>query len=582
MELTEYFTLLDLGETLDFSETENKLLKFAVLSDSSTQQFTKVLKALFFQKGTKAQIYESNYDSFANEVLNPSSPLFDFKPKQVLLLFSTQKYREEFLEASVENKNNFAEQRISILKNYCRVLEELRVQVIVNTFPLPVERQFGNYSLRTSQSLYASIVEFNRKLVELTSTHSSVSLLDCMYLSAKIGSENFFNEKLWVMAKSFCDNAYLPTVAKEVVSISRNLDGATSKCVVVDLDNTLWGGIIADDGLEGIEVGRTGAGESHLALQRYLLSLKQRGYFLAVCSKNEERNAKLPFEKHNEMLLKLEDFSVFIANWRPKSENIFSIAKQLNISTSSIVFLDDSGFERDEVRTRLPDVEVPELPEDPADYVSQLEQGGYFETMAISKEDLLRSQSPTLESMVELQSRFQSFEDYLSHLEMKLEVRRFNPVDLPRIAQLIQRSNQFNVRTQRYTLSQCEKVMLEKEKFITFSFSLKDKLTDYGLIAIVVAGWENQVLKVDELLMSCRVLKRGVEEYLLNQLVSFAASKSCTSINIDFIKTEKNQLARDYIENSGFKKMPNTESYFLDLKTFQPFNCYFKEVSLHE
>ena len=348
----------------------------------------------------------------------------------------------------------------------------------------------------------------------------------------------------------------LPEVAKQVVDIIKALNGKIKKCVVLDLDNTLWGGVIGDDGLKSIQIGELGLGHAFSEFQMWLKELKNRGIILTVCSKNNEDIAKEPFEKHPEMVLRLEDISMFVANWQDKASNIKHIQETINIGMDSLVFIDDNPFERNLVKELIPDITVPDLPEDPAMYLSYLKSLNLFETASYSENDKDRTKQYQAEvGRATMQSSFEDFNDYLKSLQMVATAHEFNEFEIPRISQLTQRSNQFNLRTIRYTEAEIEEI-LRNDKYLTLSFSLKDKFGDYGLISVVIMEKKDkETLFLDTWLMSCRVLKRGMEEFIINTIIETAKKKGFKKVVGEYIKTPKNAMVEKIYSNLGFKEV---------------------------
>ena len=346
---------------------------------------------------------------------------------------------------------------------------------------------------------------------------------------------------------------FLPPVAKAVTDIIKAVSGTFKKCLILDLDNTVWGGVIGDDGMEGIQVGELGMGHAFDALQEWARELKQRGIILAVCSKNEEETAKKPFRDHPEMTLGLEDIAVFVANWNNKADNIKSIQATLNIGFDSMVFVDDNPFERNLVREHLPAVTVPELPEDPAMYVPFLRSLNLFETASYSEEDLERTKQYQQEiARTDLQKSFTNIDEYLKSLEMVSVVKPFDDFNTPRVAQLTQRSNQFNLRTIRYTEADIEQ-MSRSAKFFTLSFNLEDKFGDHGLIGLVILEkLDDRTAFIETWIMSCRVLKRGVEEFIVNQMAHLARTNGFSRLLGEFIPSTKNNMVKDLYAQMGF------------------------------
>jgi FkbH-like protein len=312
--------------------------------------------------------------------------------------------------------------------------------------------------------------------------------------------------------------------------------------------------------------------------QRWLKQLKERGVLLAVCSKNNEAIAKEPFETHPDMVIRLEDISIFVANWEDKATNIRYIQSQLNIGMDSLVFVDDNPFERNLVRSQIPDIEVPELPEDPAQYLSYLQEKNYFEAVSFSREDTLRTSQYRAEiKRVDLQKQYNSIDDYLKSLEMEAEAKPFGPFQIPRIAQLTQRSNQFNLRTIRYSEADISAIA-ESDKHLTFYFTLKDKFGDHGLISVVILEKRDMTsLFVDTWIMSCRVLKRGLEEFIMNKVVQVAKANNYTTVIGEYLRTPKNDMVSNIYTTMGFEKKSDT-TFVLDTGTFIPYKNHIKEI----
>jgi FkbH-like protein len=343
---------------------------------------------------------------------------------------------------------------------------------------------------------------------------------------------------------------------------------------VLDLDNTLWGGVVADDGLEGIELGDTSPrGEAFKAFQKYIASLKQRGVLLAVCSKNDLARAAEPFEKHPDMVLKMEDFVCFQANWEPKSENLRAMASELNLGLDSLVFVDDNPAEIEIVRQFVPEVTTILLGPNPSDYVAQLADCRLFEPRSITGEDAERtSQYRSAAQRQALEASVTDMAAYLETLQMEAIITEFTPVDVPRLSQLINKSNQFNLTTRRRSEAEVIAVMNAPEE-IGFSVRLKDRFGDHGLISIVVGTHAGETLQIDTWLMSCRVLKRGVEAEVLNELVRLAKVLNCQRLLGTFLPTPKNEMVRDFYGQMGFTLTIESEmkrEFELRLENFQP------------
>src|SRR5258707_2253823 len=427
-----------------------------------------------------------------------------------------------------------------------------KAAILQSTYVMPYERFFGNFDHKAPGSLYAVAAWLNARVAEEARSRAHVLIHDVEAVASWIGRRTWSDDRLWDMAKSFCVFDQLPYVAKNIVDIVMCLRGRVVKCVVLDLDNTLWGGVIGDDGVDGIKLSAHGDGEPFYRLQAYLKELLKRGVLLAVTSKNEMENALLPFEKHPDMLLKRDDISVFVANWNDKAENIRSIRDTLNIGLDSMLFLDDNPFERNLVRGVLPAVIVPELPEDPADYVRAISELNLFETVSFSAEDLRRADLYREEAVRRSeQAQFANADDFLKSLDMRMVAARFDRFQLPRIAQLIQRSNQFNLTTHRYTEAECEALMNDASVLPLYA-KLSDRLGDHGLIGLVVLSPEGEEMVIRDWLMSCRVLARGVEQQLMNMVVAEAQSRGCTRVRGEYTRTAKNGMVSEFFAQFGF------------------------------
>lgn len=534
-------------------------LRVALLSDAATQLLVPVLRELFRRAGIAAEIYEAPFAAIELEVFNPSSEFYAFKPDMVVLLNSTQALRAAFFQQGASS-NFVREVEGRIVGVWDAIRSNTSALMIQSTYVMPYERLFGNYDLKHAVSWSSAAAEINRRIVLSARERNNVLVNDVDGLASWIGRRTWFDERFWDLAKSFCATEHLPALARNIIDIALAARGRAVKCIILDLDNTLWGGIVGDDGVDGIQLSAHGDGEAFHRFQSFLLGLKRRGILLCVCSKNEHAAAIKPFEEHPDMVLRKDDVTIFVANWENKAENIKRIRESLEIGYDSIVFLDDNPFERNSVRAILPDVIVPELPEDPADYIKALSELNLFETTSASAEDSSRADLYRAEfERRSAASTFSNFEEYLHSLKMTIEVARFGPSRLSRIAQLLQRSNQFNLTTHRYNERECE-TMMQDASCIPLYGCLRDRFGDHGLISIIVARPDPSagVLEVTDWLMSCRVLARGVEEYLMNYVVSEAARLNLEVVAGTYIPTAKNAMVREFLAKFGFQKVRET------------------------
>jgi FkbH-like protein len=531
-------------------------LRIALLSDAATQLLVPLLRDALRRGGISAEIYEAPFAATELEVFNPSSDLYAFTPDVVVLLNCTQALRSAFLQR--ETSPAFVEEvEARIVGVWNAIHSNTSARIIQSNYVAPYERLFGNYELKHAGSWSSAVAEINRRIVLAAREHSNVLLNDMDGLASWLGRRAWFDERFWDLAKCCCAVEYLPALARNISDIVLAGRGRAVKCVIVDLDNTLWGGVVGDDGLDGLELSAHGNGEAFHRFQSFLLGLKQRGILLCVCSKNEYAAAIKPFEEHPEMVLRKDDITVFVANWENKADNVRRIRDSLAIGYDAMVFIDDNPFERNAVRALLPDVIVPELPEDPADYTKALSELNLFEATAFTAEDNQRASLYRAEcERRSAAGAFSNFEEYLEWLNMRIEVARFEPSRLRRITQLLQRSNQFNLTTHRYNESECETMMLDLTCIPLYA-SLRDRFGDHGLISIIVARADLAAgsLDITDWLMSCRVLARGVEEYLMNYVIREAARLNLECVAGTYVPSAKNAMVRDFFARFGFTRV---------------------------
>jgi FkbH-like protein len=575
----DYGRLVKKSKKLDSAATGANL-RIAILADAASQQFVPLLRTLFHENGVRVEIYEGAFDAIELEVLNPSSGLYQFRPDAVILANCTQALRARYYRSGAERFLEEAADRIALAWSAIQSYSPARI--VQCNFPLPYERQFGHYDLKVPQSFYSAVGMLNARIAAEAQEHGNVLMCDVEAIASYAGRRQWFDDRLWNMSKAFCRLDHLPLVAQALVEILLSTMGRIVKCVVLDLDNTLWGGVVGDDGPNGIAIGAHGDGEAFYHFQQFLLSLQRRGILLAVCSKNNPENALAPFLENPNMVLKRGHITVFVANWQNKADNIRAIRDTLEIGFDSMVFLDDNPFERNLVRQYLPDVIVPDLPEDPADYVRVLCELNLFEVASFSNEDLVRADLYRQEAeRRDLRCNFSSIDGFLQSLEMKIEVVEFEKSRIPRIAQLIQRSNQFNLTTRRHSEAECERMMRDRTHFIPLCASLSDRFGGHGLISIVILRKDVDELVVNDWLMSCRVLNRGVEQFLMNRVVEIARQAGFKTITGEYRPTAKNGMVKEFFAGFGFKAAGERDGgvlWRLDPETYRQQTTYVNEI----
>ncbi len=570
----ENITFQTLKKNLKKDFSSLKVIKMAVLGDSATQMFVQAIKGYGYEVGIKFEVFEADYDQIELQAYDSGSELYEFKPDYILIFYCANKLLKNFGKLLVENKPAFAKNQIDKVQQlYQTITSQIKSKILFFNFNEIDDGVFGNYANKTNVSFLYQLRKINYELMNLAQELKNLFVLDINSLQARYGYNFVTENKIYINTDILFTIDFLPVVAKAAVDIIQSINGKFNKCLILDLDNTTWGGIIGDDGVENIQIGDLGIGKAFSELQLWAKQLKQRGIILAVCSKNDEHIAKEPFEKHPDMILKLDDIAVFVANWNNKADNIRYIQSILNIGFDSMVFLDDNPFERNMVRTNIPDITIPELPEDPAEYLNYIRTLNLFETASFTNEDEQRTKQYQEEAGRSiLQQQFTNETDFLKSLNMISLVEPFNKFNIPRVAQLSQRSNQFNLRTVRYTEEEALNVTKDSDSY-TLAFSLSDKYGDYGLISLVIMkSTKPGTLFIDTWIMSCRVLKRNMENFVLNTIVNTAMENGYALLEGEYIPTAKNGMVKNHYQDLGFTF--DGQNWRMDLGEYLQRECY--------
>ena len=555
-------------------------VKLAVLGNVATQFLSVAIEGCGKLRGLNLQVFDADYDQIDAQLLDEASEVCAFKPDAVLLYLSTDRLYEDYLDLPFSARVSLADAVMERVTRYVDLAEKnTKARVLVMNFTEIDDKGLGQYSARTKQSFVYQIRKLNALLQEMMAQHAEVFPVDLAAVQNRMGRDAFYDARLYYSSKMPVALNALPDVARAVTDVLVAMQGRIKKCVVLDLDNTLWGGVIGDDGMNGIELGELGKGHVYTNLQRWLKALKDFGIILAVCSKNDEAIAKEPFEKHEDMVLRLSDIALFVANWEDKASNIRLIQQTLNIGMDSIVFLDDNAFERNLVREKCEGITVPELPDDPAEWLSFLQRENYFETASftgVSEDRTAQYQAEFLRKQSE--ASYASIDDYLASLEMTGEAKVFDAEHTARIAQLTQRSNQFNLRTVRYTEEEVARLMDDPD-IVTRYYTLRDKFGDHGLIGVaILRRTDEKTMFIDTWLMSCRVLKRTMEAYVVNDLVEVARSAGCQDLCAEYLPTAKNRMVSKIYDTFGFsltEETPDGEKrYTLAVEAYAPHKTF--------
>lgn len=551
-------------------------LRYVLLGDCATQLLAMALRGAAYAASYDLELLDTDYDQIRAQITDPSSELYAHDPEGVIIVMCTERLYEAFHDTPLSERESFAENKLSEMVSYWDRLHDAGgIRILQYNFPELDDGLYGNLSSQVKSSFLYQQRLLNLMLADQAASHPGVFLIDIASIQGRIGRSALHDERLYASAKlSFMPDA-LGFIAEKTIAMIRALKGSVKKCVVLDLDNTLWGGVVGDDGLEGIHIGELGSGHAFYEFQRWLKELKNRGILLCVCSKNDEDKAKEPFEKHPEMVLRTEDIALFVANWEDKASNIRHISELLNLGLDSFVFIDDNPFERELVRSMLPEVTVPDIPEDPAFYVSFLSSLNLFDTASFSAADADRTGQYRAEAgRRSTQAQYADYDEYLKSLEMKADCGAFTAFHYPRIAQLSQRSNQFNLRTKRYTEDDIRRFS-ESCDYLTLYFCLKDKFGDHGLISAAIMKKDGRNFFIDTWIMSCRVLKRGMEEYIINRVIAAAKEAGAEYVIGEYLPTPKNSMVADIYTRMGFTPMEDRSGCFIiSCDGFAPLKTY--------
>jgi FkbH-like protein len=560
--------LTKLAKALDRLRAGSKSLsplvpfKLAILSNSTTDMIVPALVASALRYGIALDVIQPSYDQVAQEALTPDSKVNSSKPDAVLFALD---YRALPLKLSLgdpDASSATVQGTIGYLQALSNgIKSNSNALCIFQSFAPPVETLFGSLDRALPGTRRNLVENINRELADYVLGSGDV-LLDIAGVAETVGLADWHNPQLWNMAKFAFSDELIPLYADYVARTIASIRGKSRKVLILDLDNTVWGGVIGDDGLEGIKVAQGDAqGEAHLAVQRMALDLRQRGIVLAVSSKNTDEIARQPFEKHPEMLLKLDHIAVFQANWNDKATNIQAIANELSLGLDSMVFLDDNPVERGLVRQLLPQVAVPELPEEAAFYARTLAAGGYFEAVAFATEDLKRAGFYQDNARrVTLQKQAGGVDAYLASLDMTIQFQPFDVTGRARIVQLINKSNQYNLTTRRYTDPEVAQAEADPEVF-TLQVRLTDVFGDNGMISVLICRpGEPEVWEIDTWLMSCRVLGRKVEHMVLREILEHARAAGIKKLLGVYKPTDRNKLVMDHYSKLGFTNVAEEES----------------------
>lgn len=534
--------------------------KIAVLGGSTTHDIIRVLELFLLDQGIEPVFYESEYAMYWQDAMFENPELKEFSP-DIIYIHTSNRNIINFPQMD-DTREMVMEKEESAFEHFQVMWDKLRENyacpIIQNNFEMPFYRILGNKDAVDVHGRIHFLNRLNEKFYEYAENHENFYINDIQYLSSCYGLDKWADPFFWHMYKyALCLDA-IPNLAFNVSNIIKSIYGKNKKALVLDLDNTLWGGIVGDDGVENLEIGQeTSVGQVYSEFQNYIKAQKQLGVMLNVNSKNEEENA-LAGLQHPDGILKPDDFIIIKANWDPKSKNLLDIASELNILSDSLVFVDDNPAEREIVRQQVSGTAVPEIG-NPEEYIRVLDHSGFFEVTKLSEDDRNRNEMYKANAMRKQQEQsFADYKDYLKSLEMKAVIAPFEAMYMARIAQLTNKSNQFNLTTKRFSQSEIENIAMDA-RFITLYGKLEDKFGDNGVVSVVIGEKEDNMLHIRLWLMSCRVLKRDMEFAMMDTLVDVCKKQDIDTIYGYYYPTAKNAMVKEFYALQGFNKMTEDE-----------------------
>lgn len=532
--------------------------RLAILRSFTVEPVVPLLRATAFVNGIDLNVQVGQFNAYIQEILNQDSSLYSFAPDLVILAAQTRDLAPElwsrYTDLTAAEVQEVVEHLAGSFHYWVRVFRShSNAHLILHTLESPHFPSHGVLDCQSSDSQVAAIQKINAEIRRVAAGHTGVYVLDYDALIARHGRAHWYDERKWLAARMPIAADHLKDLADEWLRFIHPLVGKTCKALVTDLDNTLWGGVIGEDGMDGIRLGVEYPGAAFQAVQRVMLDLYQRGILLAVCSKNNPADAMEALEKHPGMLLKPQHFAAWRIDWNDKAVNLREIAAELNIGVDSLAFLDDNPVERERIRSALPEVTVLDLPDNPIEFAKVLREAPVFERLTLSDEDRERGRYYTEQRQrVELERGASSLEDFFRSLRQEIEISSVTPTTLARVAQLTQKTNQFNLTTRRYSEQKIAE-MAKSPAWEVCTVRVKDRLGDNGLVGVVITHDTEELAEIDTFLLSCRVVGRTVETAILSFLIDQSRMRRRMKLQGWFLPTKKNDLAKEFYAQHKFK-----------------------------
>ncbi|MBC2580265.1 HAD family hydrolase [Clostridium sp. DJ247] len=543
-----------------------KKINVGILRSFTIDTIIPILKVQLYKENIYGNFFIGEYNQYHQEIFNTNSNLYKFNPDIIIIAIRLEEFYPELFNNFLGIKNNLSQITSYIINEFGSMIEKIKsisnCNIILHNFVLPYNNYTSLYDFQNINGQINFLRKVNYELVNLVNKYTGVYLVDADNISNLIGKLNTEDKKMWYIAKNPYKYEFYISLSNEYVKYIKAIYGFKKKCIILDLDNTLWGGVIGEDGLDGIKLGESYPGKCYKDFQQQLLNLKNRGVLLAICSKNNSEDVDEVLKKHPDMVLKKEDFACIKANWDNKYSNINAISQELNIGLDSLVFIDDSPIECELIKQKIPEVTVITLPKNPLEYPDLIYNLNYFNTISLTEEDFHKTDIYKAQAeRMTLKNSYSNLDDYYKSLKMKVEIKEVDDFSVPRIAQLTQKTNQFNLTTKRYSEKDI-KEMLQNKEYKLYYIRVIDKFGDNGITGFcILNSIDKYTLYIDTFLLSCRVMGRTIENAFMAFIYNKAKENNIKKLIGEYIPTKKNQSIKDFYKNLGFTK--GEDNYYL-------------------
>ena len=563
--LSEYISLSKNIDDLKF----DKKLKVAILSSFTLNGLSEILHVKSSELGIRYQSYLGGYNQYNQELLDSQSEYYKFSPDVTFLILDIRNFLGENFHfpynMSDNERKSLVNEKINHLQNLIETFEKnLNSKLIITNFNIPSYSPNGIAETKSDFGFHEMIEELNRSLRNISKTHSSVYIYDFNHFVSKYGEKNIFDYRQFHVGDIQIALNFIPSFGYDLMSYIKPITGTNKKCIVLDLDNTLWGGIVGEDGFDGIELGHSSNGKAFVEFQKELLSLWNHGIILAINSKNNFDDAMKVINEHPNMILRKKNFASIQINWNDKAQNLKQIAEEINIGLNSIAFFDDDKINRERIKQEFPEVLTIEVPDDPSQFSLILKNLNDFNVLQRTDEDIKRGQMYAQQrERRELKKSISNLDDFLEQLDIKVKMKNSNEFLIPRISQLTLKTNQFNLTTRRYQEEEIRN-FTNDHKFIVGCAQVLDKFGDNGITGVYIINKQDKIWSIDTFLLSCRIMGRGVENGILSQILIDAKYNGVEEIRANFIPTQKNKPAENFLPDFGFQKEGDNWIYKLN------------------